>query len=411
MPKIASELTAVAVRNLDHPGLHAVGGVPGLQLRVTKNGSRSWIIRVRVGAKRRDIGLGGYPGTSLAQARQKARDIREQVRQGIDPVLEREAARAQLIASQAASMTFDEASKAFMKTKSLELAPKQAAFWRSTLNTYASPAIGKLDVSLIELSHIVQVLQPIWTTKTETAKRLRGRIESVLAWATVNGYRAGDNPARWRKNLDVVLAKPSKIAKTTHLRALPFKDMPGFMQRLSDHQGQGAKALKMAIITATRSGEVRGATWKEIDLETKTWTIPDERMKTGKEHRVPLTESVVALLESLQPGEPDDLVFPAPRGGMLSDMSLSAVTRRMGVDAVPHGFRSTFRDWAAETTRFPREVCEMALAHLVRGVEGAYRRGDLFEKRRRLMDAWAQYIMKHEHPDNVTKLQIAQRSG
>jgi integrase len=224
----------------------------------------------------------------------------------------------------------------------------------------------------------------------------------------VNGYRTGDNPARWRKNLDVVLAKPSKIAKTTHLRALPFKDMPEFMQRLGDHQGQGAKALAMAILTATRSGEVRGATWKEIDRDAKTWTIPGERMKTGKEHRVPLSEPVVALLDSLPSGGPNDLIFPAPRGGMLSDMSISAVTRRMGVDAVPHGFRSTFRDWAAETTHFPRDVCEMALAHVVRGVEGAYRRGDLFEKRRRLMDAWAEYVTKPGRISNVTELRKAE---
>jgi integrase len=404
MPKIASELTALAVKNLDRPGLHAVGGVAGLQLQITDSGARSWVLRIRVGSKRRDIGLGGYPSTNLAQARQKARDIREQVRQGIDPVLEREAARARLISTQAASMTFDEAAKEFMKSKSLELAPKQAAFWRSTLNKYASPVVGKLDVSLIDLPHIIQILQPIWATKTETAKRLRGRIESVLAWATVNGYRTGDNPARWRKNLDVVLAKPSKIAKTTHLRALPFKDMPEFMQRLGDHQGQGAQALTMAILTATRSGEVRGATWKEIDRDAKTWTIPGERMKTGKEHRVPLSEPVVALLDSLPSGGPNDLIFPAPRGGILSDMSVSAVTRRMGVDSVPHGFRSTFRDWAAETTHFPRDVCEMALAHVVRGVEGAYRRGDLFEKRRRLMDAWAQYVIGDDSTVTVAQL-------
>jgi integrase len=392
MPKIASELSALAVKNLSASGLHAVGGVPGLHLQITNSGARSWVLRVRVGSKRRDVGLGSYPSVSLAQARQKARETREQVRQGIDPILERQAAKARLIAAQSSAMTFDEAAQQFMKSKAQELAPKQAAFWRYTLSEYASPIVGKMDVSHIELAHIVQVLEPIWATKTETAKRLRGRIESVLAWATVRGYRTGDNPARWKRNLDAVLPKPGRIAKTVHLRALPYSEMPVFMQRLLDADGQGAKALTLAILTATRSGEVRGATWEEIDLEARTWTIPADRMKTGIEHRVPMSNPVIALLESLPAGKPGDLVFPAPRGGMLSDMTISAVTRRMEVDAVPHGFRSTFRDWAAETTHFPRDVCEMALAHVVRGVEGAYRRGDLFEKRRRLMDAWATYI-------------------
>ena len=392
MPKIASELSALAVKNLSASGLHAVGGVPGLHLQITDSGARSWVLRVRVGSKRRDVGLGSYPSVSLAQARQKARETREQVRQGIDPVLEKHAAKARLIAAQSSAMTFDEAAQQFMKSKAQELAPKQAAFWRYTLDEYASPIVGKMDVSHIELAHIVQVLEPIWATKTETAKRLRGRIESVLAWATVRGYRTGDNPARWKHNLDAVLPKPGRITKTVHLRALPYSEMPDFMQRLLDAEGQGAKALTLAILTATRSGEVRGATWGELDLEARTWTIPADRMKTGIEHRVPLSNPVIALLESLPAGKPGDLVFPAPRGGMLSDMTISAVTRRMEVDAVPHGFRSTFRDWAAETTHFSRDVCEMALAHVVRGVEGAYRRGDLFEKRRRLMDAWATYI-------------------
>lgn len=397
MPKMASEKTATWVKNQKRPGLHAVGGVPGLHLQVTSTGARSWVLRARVGAKRRDIGLGGYPAVSLSLAREKARDAREQIRQGIDPVLERQAARARLIASQASAMTFDQAAQQFMKGKAKELAPKQAAFWQSTLDTYASPIIGKMDVSHVELNHLVQILEPIWTEKTETAKRLRGRIEAVLAWATVRGYRQGDNPARWKNNLDAVLPKPGRIAKTTHLRALPYKEMPDFMRRLRKVDGMGARALHFAILTAARSGEVRGATWEEIDLADKVWTIPGERMKTGREHRVPLSRAAVAFLKRLPAGEPGDLLFPAVRGGPLSDMTVSAVTRRMGVEAVPHGFRSTFRDWSAEQTDCPREVCEMALAHVVRGVEGAYRRGELLDKRRELMRAWAEYLSGAEH--------------
>jgi len=392
MPKVGVELSAKAVQNLSIPGRHAVGGVAGLRLQITKAGARSWILRVNVGKKRRDIGLGGYPSVTLAQARKKARDMREKIEQGIDPVLEKQTAKAQIIAEQNSIVTFDDAVREVIRTKSDELDKKQLNNWKSTLETYASPVLGPMRVEDIELSHILKVLEPIWTTKTETAKRLRGRIESVLAWAIVRKKRKGDNPARWKKNLDVVLAKPSKIAKTTHLRALPYSEMPGFMVELKKLEGSGAQALHFAILTAARSGEVRGATWQEIDLDAKTWTIPGDRMKTGKIHHVPLSDAAIDLLRSLPSGKPGDFVFPAKRGGMLSDMTISAVTRRMGVDAVPHGFRSTFRDWAAEKTDYPREAAEMALAHVVRGVEGAYRRGDLYEKRTKLMADWATYV-------------------
>lgn len=394
MPKIAPELSALAVKNLSDPKLHAVGGVPGLHLQITDTGARSWVLRVRVGNRRPDIGLGPYPSVSLAQARQKARETHEQIRQGIDPLLEKHAAKARLIAAQTSAVTFDEATKHFMRGKAHELAPKQAAFWQTTFDTYASPVIGGMYVGDIALSHIIAVLEPIWITKTETAKRLRGRIEAVLAWAIVRGYRNGDNPARWKGNLDAVLPKPGRIAKTKHLRALPYAEMSNFMRALAAVDGVGARALHFVVLTAARSGEVRGATWAEIDLKAETWTVPAERMKGGKVHHVPLSKPAVALLKSLPKGEPGDYVFPAPRGGKLSDMTISAVTRRMGVDAVPHGFRSTFRDWAAEQTDYPREVAEMALAHVVRGVEGAYRRGDLFDKRVDLMAAWADFCTK-----------------
>lgn len=392
-PKKAKELTALEVKRLAKPGLHAVGGVAGLYLQVTPSGARSWILRATVGSKRRDIGLGGYPDVTLAQAREKAREARDLIARGVDPVEQKKAARTALRLAQAAEISFDEAARQFLATKRHEFKnPKHAAQWESTLQTYASPIIGRLPVAEIALPHIVQILEPIWTTKTETASRLRGRIEAVLAWATVAGYRSGDNPARWKGHLDAVLPKPSKVAKVKNHRALPIDDMGAFMVALRKREGMAAKALEFLILTAARSGEVRGATWDEIDLKAKVWTIPAERMKAGKEHRVPLSDPAVALLEALPRLAGSPYVFPSARGGMLSDMALSALMKRMAVDAVPHGFRSTFRDWCAERINYPREVAEMALAHTISDkVEAAYRRGDLFEKRRRLMADWARF--------------------
>jgi integrase len=247
-----------------------------------------------------------------------------------------------------------------------------------------------MHVRDIELAHILKILEPIWLEKTETASRLRGRIEAVLDWAKGRGYRAGDNPAQWKGNLDAQLAPPEKVAKSEHHAALPVGEIGVFMGRLRAAEGMGARALEFTILTAARSGEVRGATWAEIALDAKVWTVPASRMKAGKEHRVPLADPALKLLKALPRTEGTDLVFPAPRGGQLSDMTLTAVLRRMQVPAVPHGFRSTFRDWTAEQTNYPRDVAEMALAHAIGDkVEAAYRRGDLFDKRRRMMDHWA----------------------
>jgi len=393
MPKRARELSAIEVKRLSSkPGFYAAGGVAGLHLTVT--GAASWILRVTVGVKRRDIGLGAYPEISLAAARDKAREQREQIRQGIDPVEDRKAVRARLVASQGNAVTFNEAAKRFMASKSKEFSnAKHAAQWESTLLTYASPVVGKMLVADIGLAHIIRILEPEWLTKTETMKRLRGRIENVLAWATVHGYRKGDNPARWQGNLDTVLPKPGKVATVKHHRALPWKDLPAFMPQLHQRTGMAARALEFLILTATRSGEVRGATWSEIDLQEKIWIIPAERMKMDREHRVPLSDAALSLLADLPRFEGSDYVFPAVRGGVLSDMTISAVTKRMKVDAVPHGFRSSFRDWASESTAYPGDVAEMALAHTIGNkVEAAYRRGDLFDKRRRMMNDWAKYL-------------------
>lgn len=392
MPKKARELTATEVRRLGQ-GLHAVGGVAGLHISVKDTGARSWILRTMVGNRRRDLGLGGFPDVPLADARQRAREARELIRQGIDPTAQRQAARDALRAAEGKRLTFRKAAERFLERKRPEFrSEKHAAQWASTLETYAYPVIGALPVDAVELAHIKRILDPIWTEKTETAKRLRGRIESVLAYAIASGFREGDNPARWRGNLDAVMPKPGKVAKVEHHRALPVAELPAFMAKLREVGGMGARALEFAILTGTRSGEVRGATWAEIDLEAKAWTVPAERMKAGKVHRVPLSPAAVALLKALPKLEGSEFVFPATRGGPLSDMTLSAVTRRMGADAVPHGFRSTFRDWCAEHTNYPREVAEQALAHTIsNAVEAAYRRGDLFDKRRRLMNEWAKF--------------------
>ncbi len=345
-----------------------------------------------VAGKRRDLGLGGYPDVTLAQARERARETRAIIQQGRDPVAEREAAQAALRAAVRVP-TFDECAKRFIAAKASGWRnPKHRAQWRTSLATYASPIIGSITVDRVELAHLVELLTPIWTEKTETAVRVRGRIESVLDWATVSGYRAGENPARWRGNLEHLLPAPSKVRRVRHHPAIAIDAMFGFMSGLKTREGVAARALEFLVLTAARSGEVRGATWSEIDLDAGVWTIPAERMKARREHRVPLSPQALEVLGKLPRLDPY-LVFPSPRGAVLSDMALAAVMRRMGAHAVPHGFRSTFRDWAAERTAYTRDVAEMALAHTIGDkVEAAYRRGDLIAKRTRMMADWAAFI-------------------
>lgn len=422
MPRVAKELSALEVKRLSEPGMYAVGGVPGLHLQVLPGGGKTWLLRVTIGAtadgkqRRSEVGLGGYPAVTLQQAREKAREVREKIAQGIDPIAERKAARSALMASRATEINFEEAAKQYIAAKSPEWKnAKHAQQWGNTLETYAFPKIGRLQVRDIDTPHVLEVLEPIWTVKTETASRVRGRIEAVLDWATVRKYRDGQNPARWKGYLDSMLPEPTKVAKNGNHAALPFAEAPAFMKHLRKMEGTGPRALEFTILTATRSGEVRGAKWDEIDLEAGVWTIPAERMKMGKEHEVPLTEDAVGLLKALPRFEDNNLVFPASRGGELSDMTLAAVIKRMHesetkagrkgyIDpkqadkngnpkiATPHGFRSTFRDWAAEQTDHPREVAEMALAHSIESkVEAHYRRGNLLQKRRALMEDWAAY--------------------
>ena len=425
MPKVADELTALDVRRLAHPGgkrnvLFAVGGVTGLYLQVTPNNGRSWVLRVTVGKLRRDIGLGGFPTVTLAQARDKARETRTKIEQGIDPVEERKAAKAALVAAQRRGLTFAQAVERALAAKLDAFRnPKHRQQWENTLATYATPDLGKMLVQDITTQDVLRVLQPLWMDKTETASRLRGRIEAVLSWATVAGHRSGDNPARWAGNLKELLPPPSKVATEGNHPALSLDDAPRWFAALQGRDGFGARALEFAALTATRSQEVRGAAWDEIDLDKGLWVIPAARMKMAKEHRVPLSARALALLAALPRLDGNPLVFPAARGGQLSDMTLSATMKRMHEadlaqggagfldrvskrPAVPHGLRSTFRDWVAERTTYPGDMAEVALAHRIsNAVEASYRRGDMIEKRRRMMADWANFVASTRYNKEV----------
>lgn len=396
MPKITKVLTALEVSRLKEPGVHLVGTVAGLALNVTESGQgRSWLLRTQVHGKRREFGLGSYPEVTLAMAHQKARDLKDQLAQGIDPVQQRQEAARRLLASKFTNKTFNECCVQYVKSHGPTWRnAKHRKQWESTLSTYAGPVIGQLPIDRVDTAQVMAVLQPIWSTKTETATRLRGRIEQVLDWATVQKMRHGENPARWKGHLDKLLPKPSKVAKVEHHAAMPYAELPAFMPVLAGVEGMGARAVEFTIMTAARSGEVRGALWSEIDLQAKLWTVPDHRMKANRVHRVPLTDKAIALLESLPRLKGCDFVFwGGTTGKGISDMTLTAVMRRLGLNYTVHGFRSSFRDWAAERTAFPREVAEAALAH-VKGdkVEAAYFRSDLFDKRRTLMEQWSAFV-------------------
>ncbi|MBX9612466.1 MAG: integrase arm-type DNA-binding domain-containing protein [Burkholderiales bacterium] len=394
MPKLSRELTAIEVGRLRGEGAHAVGGVPGLYLQVM-GGSKSWILRFVVGQRRRRMGLGSYPGVTLAQARDKARAAHQVIDQGADPIQARLAHVGQAEATRARALTFDKACEQFIAAREAEWRnSKHRQQWENSLATYAGPVLGKMDVSEIQQEDVLKVLEPIWRTKTETASRVRGRIEQILDWATVRRHRKGDNPARWRGHLDKLLPKPTKIARVEHHPAVDVEHVPDVVARIARSEGTGAKALLFQILTAARSGEVRGATWGEINLDTAIWQVPADRMKGKRPHRVALSRRAVELLRAVKRVEGSDLVFPSTRMSMLSDMSLTAVMRRLKLEAVPHGFRSSFRDWAAECTNYPRDLVEMALAHAIESkVEAAYRRRDMLARRAELMQEWADYCL------------------
>ena len=415
MPRVAKELGPLEVKRLNVPGYQAVGGVAGLMLQVAPSGTKSWVLRVKVGDKRREIGLGAYPGVGVALAREKAQRLRDEIVSGVDPVAQRDAARESVIQQQleerAMQWTFRSCAEAYIKAK----APgwrnaKHGDQWRNTLATYAYPSIGALLVRNINIGHVTAIIEPHWATKNETINRVRNRIELVLDWATVRKYRTGDNPARWKGNLDKLLADRKIVGAVTGHRALPAEELHAFIHALKAVPGTSARCLEFVVLTACRSGEARLATWAEIDTKAKTWAIPGPRMKSGRPHNVPLSDDVVTLLEALPRLEGSDLLFPgAKEGKPLSDMALTAVMRRMGVDAVPHGFRASFSSWCASSTAYPSEVREMALAHSIGdGTVAAYQRSDLFEKRRNLMADWAKFLATAPAVgDNVVQLRGA----
>ena len=398
MPRKAAELSPLSISRLKEPGLWAVGGVAGLYLHVNARGARSWILRVVVGDKRRDMGLGGYPDIGVADARQKAREARLKIEQGVDPILLRKQAKSELMALQATDKTFEQAAGEYIKIHADSWSnDKHRKQWESTLAAYAFPVVGKLSLRHIRQEHILKILEPIWTTKTETATRVRGRMESILDWAKVKGLRSGENPAAWKGHLDHMLPAPTRLKKIEHLTAVPVREMPGFMVKLRQAAGIAAQALEFLILTAARSGEVRGITWEEVSLDDALWIVPAERMKMKKEHRVPLSNRAVDILKSQPRIDGNPLVFPAPRGSQMSDATMSAVLKRMNVDATVHGFRSSFRDWCGDYTNYPRDLAEQCLAHGADDpVEAAYRRGDALERRREIMNEWSKFIAGHQ---------------
>ena len=419
MPKKAKELSALSVAKIKGNGRHAVGGVNGLHLRIV-NDSRAWVLRVVVGQRfdengkqqlhRRDIGLGSYPEVSLAEARAKAHEIKAQIRNGNDPIKQKQDQLQALRIQKLRNRTFRECAQIVIANKSRELKnQKHIAQWSTTLETYIYPTLGDINIGTITKVDIAEVLRPIWIEKNETAKRIRGRIEAIFDYAKAMEYFEGDNPAEWKGNLEPILGNLKQESRPHP--SLPYDQIATFVQHLRQKDGISPKALEFAILTACRSGEIFGATWQEIDLKNKVWTIPKERMKAEKEHRVPLSEPAIELLKSIQTDtRSQSYIFPAPRtGSMLSDMSLTALIKRMheqklkkhGLGYIDpkqnrvittHGFRSTFRDWSADKTDYPREVCEHVLAHkLPDEVEAAYLRGAYLEKRKSLMADWAEF--------------------
>ena len=362
---------------------------------MSAHGSKSWVFRFKVSGRTRYMGIGSLNTVSLAEAREAASNCRRLRLQEIDPIEQRHVLRAAARLDAAKTMTFDECRDAYIAAhKAGWRNPKHQTQWVNTLNTYASPVLGKLPIQAIDVALVTKVLGPIWSSKPETASCLRGRIESVLDWAKAHGLRSGENPARWRGHLDQLLPARWKLRPVQHHTALPFGEVPSFMAVLRDRIGVAAQALQFAILTAARTGEVIGATWDEIDLSSRTWTIPANRMKGHRKHRVSLCDGAIAVLEEMNRLRSSEFVFPGPhRGRPLSNMALLMTLRRMGRgDVTVHGFRSSFRTWAAEHTGFPREVVEAALAHVIANkVEAAYQRGDLFDKRRQLMTEWGEY--------------------
>jgi integrase len=417
MPKIIKPLSAIEVNRINRVGWHAVGGVTGLLLQVrkpTKIGApvpKSWILRLTVGNKRHPIGLGSFPQVSLAEAREMAKQMSLEAKQGINPLQKRRAKKSALIAEASKKKTFKQCAEAYIESHSTDYRnDKHRKQWATTLVTYVYPIIGNMLVSDLSMRNIKDVLLQetidrdsvkgsFWSLKNETAKRTLDRIRVLLDYAIVNEYRDGSNPAIWKGYLDTLLPSPKGLKKVKHHPAVPYQMVGDFMLKLRANDSISARCLEFLVMTAVRSGSVRQAEWSEIDLKQRVWTIPGEHTKSGKEHRVPLSMQAIKLLEMLPQIEGNPMLFPSPRGKGLSDMALSQLMKGMrergeiSIEGVPHGFRSTFRDWAAEQTAYPDEIRKVASGHSVGDqVKEAYQRTDLLEKRRRLMDEWSNYL-------------------
>lgn len=407
MARQIEKLTSLEVSKKTKPGYHSDGA--GLYLQVSAAGAKSWLFRFTIAGKKRWMGLGPFHTVTLAEARLKARECRHALLNGHDPLEQKRSTVLAAALERARMMTFEQCASAYIAThRATWRNPKHGGQWVSTLATYAGPVIGELPVAEVDTAMVVKVLQPIWHTKTETAVRLRGRIEKILDWAATREYRAGDNPARWRGHLENLLADPNKIAPVEHHPALPWHAVGAFMSDLRKCPGIAPRALEFLILTNLRSNSVRGTRWDEMDFDAKVWKVPGGRMKGGKEFRAPLSSAALALLNTIP--RTDELVFPGRKAGSpQSDMTLTAVLKRMKRDDISvHGFRSTFRDWASESVAnsFPHEVIEQAMSHtLADKVEAAYRRGDLLAKRALLMQAWADYCMTVPTVAEVTAIE------
>ena len=416
MARTINRLSHRKVDTLKHPGMYGDGG--GLYLQVTEGADgtprKSWLFRYSVGGRERQMGLGPLSDVPLAEARDRALAAREIRRAGKDPIAEREAARAEASLASAKTMSFDDCATAYIAAHRAGWRnTKHASQWTNTIATYCSPVFGKLSVQLVDVGLVMKSIEPIWATKPETAGRVRGRVERILDWAKVRGYRDGENPARWRGHLDHLLPARGKVRRVQHHAALPYIEVAAFVTALRGRDAIAARALEFAILTAARTSEVLGARWSEVDLDARLWAIPAERMKAGREHRVPLADRAIEILKGMKASKKNDYIFYGDRRAALSNMSLLMLLRRMGRnDITIHGFRSTFRDWVAEQTDCPSAVAEMALAHSIgNAVEAAYRRGDMLDRRRPLMAQWENYCTKPVTSASVTRMTARRNKG
>jgi integrase len=393
MARAINRLTAVGVNKAKAPGFYADGA--GLYMRIGPTGAKSWVFRYRSAGRLHDMGLGALHTVNLSEAREKAREQRKLRLDGLDPLAAKRTRQAKVLLAAASAITFNECAERYILAHRAgwRSGSRSEQQWRQSLADYVYPVLGALPVQSIDTGLVLKAIEPIWTEKTETASRVRGRIENILDWATARGYRVGENPARWRGHLENLLPRRSKVQRVEHLAALPYTEIAGFFSELRQQESVAARALEFLILTAGRVSEVVGARWEEINVAERVWAIPAPRMKGHAEHRVPLSAPAMAVVERMAAVRSSEFVFPSRRAGPCRPKAIWKLLHRMNrADVTIHGFRSTFRNWAAERTNFPAEIAEMALAHKVgSAVEQAYRRTDMFDKRRQLAEAWSRF--------------------